>query len=260
MEPDFTIRKVAIIGARGQMGGLFAARCRDAGIEVAAVDRPLTDEKIAAGFAGADIVYVSVPAAAMAQVMERIQPFLAPPHILVDNVSVKVAPLKDMARCYDGPIVGTHPLFGPVPPDEARVAVTPGRADDPGRDEAAMRVVEDWTLRLGFTPFRTTAEQHDKAAAQIQGLNFVTTVAYLAALGQQEDILPFLTPSFERRLVAAKKMVMEDAELFAGMFEANPFGQDAVRRFRNFLHVAAGGDVDILIDRARWWFREERDA
>ena len=108
---------------------------------------------------------------------------------------------------------------------------------------------------LGFDPFYTTADTHDAAVAQIQGLNFVTTLAYLATLAQQPEIEDFLTPSFRRRLDAAESLMNRDAEMFTGLFEANPYGQDAVRRFRNFLHVAAGGDVDLLVDHARWWWR-----
>ena len=36
-------------------------------------------------------------------------------------------------------------------------------------------------IGLGFAPFTTTAQEHDKAMAYVQGLNFISTVAYLAA-------------------------------------------------------------------------------
>ena len=45
--------------------------------------------------------------------------------ILCDVCSVKVNPLAQMLEAYDGPVVGTHPLFGPEPKpeDPLRVAV-----------------------------------------------------------------------------------------------------------------------------------------
>ncbi len=247
---DKRIRRVAIIGAGGQMGGMFAARSLAAGHEVRAMDRPLNLEKLRQGIRGADLLLLSVPAKAVDEVLELVVQVLEPPQILIDNVSVKEQPLASMLRHYAGPVVGTHPLFGPVPPEEARVALTPGRDN---KDGAACRAVAAWMQELGFTPFETTAEEHDRAAAVIQGLNFVTTVAYLSVLAHDKGVKQFLTPSFERRLEAARKMVTQDAELFAMLFETNPFSQDAVRSYRNYLHVAAGGDIDILVERAKWW-------
>ena len=245
------VKKAAVVGERGQMGNLFARRCEQAGIEIGAINRPLETATIREAVRGADLVLLSVPAPAMDPVLEQLVPHMEPHQILMDNVSVKVAPMAAMLRHYDGPVVGTHPLFGPDPdPEFQRVAVVPGR------DDAACALVDELMAHLGFTPFRTTAEEHDQAVAHIQGLNFVTSVAYLATLSHEEQWKDFLTPSFHRRLEAAKKMLTEDAELFAMLFEANPYGQDAVRRFRNFLHVAAGGDVDILVQRARWWWEQ----
>lgn len=249
-----SIDKVVVVGGRGQMGRLLLERCAAAGIEALSADRPLSREALASALKGADLFYLSVPAPAVEQVMLLAAPLLTKGQIVADNVSVKVGPLSGMLKSWDGPVVGTHPLFGPIPPEQARVALVPGR------DEAAFQAVWDWTERLGFVPFRTTAEEHDEAMALIQSLNFVTTVSYLATLSHNERLKDFLTPSFHRRLEAACKMVTHDGELFTTLFEANPFCQDAVRRFRNILHVAAGGDIDILVQRAKWWFETPDNA
>jgi prephenate dehydrogenase len=50
-------------------------------------------------------------------------------------------------------------------------------------------------------------------------------------------------------------MLIQDKEMFCAMFEANPHAQEAVRAFRGMLNLAAGGDVDLLAERARWWWR-----
>ena len=107
--------------------------------------------------------------------------------------------------------------------------------------------------RSGSRPLKPPRRSTIVRAAVIQGLNFVTTVSYLSVLAHDKGVKQFLTPSFERRLEAARKMVTQDAELFTMLFETNPFSQDAVRSYRNYLHVAAGGDIDILVERAKWW-------
>ncbi len=245
------ICKVAVIGARGQMGHLCVERCHAVGIATSEINRPITRESLAAGLEGADLILLSIPVGTLQEVLSLMDGILKPPQILIDNVSVKTAPLHDMLSLYSGPVVGTHPLFGPVPPKDPQVAIVPGR------DEEACAAVEAWNQQLGFNTFRTTAEEHDRAMAHIQGLNFVTTVAYLATLRDEPGITKFMTPSLRRRLDAAKKMILEDADMFATIFEANPYSQDTVRLYRNFLHVAAGGDVEILAERAGWWWREE---
>ena len=95
---------------------------------------------------------------------------------------------------------------------------------------------------------------HDRAAAFVQGLNFVTSVAYFAAQAAGGEVRKYLTPSFARRMVAAEKLITKDAALFEALFEANPYSHEAVRNFRSLLNIAAGGDVDLLVRRAEaWW-------
>jgi len=260
MRTDQDITRVAIVGARGQMGALFVRAFHKAGLDVATLDRPYdpdgTGAAIKAALAGAELVILSVPVTAMRAVAGTVAPHLAPESILADVCSVKMHPLALMLGAHKGPVVGTHPLFGPVIPDgfEPKVAVTPGRENAAGSAAAA---VSRLFARAGFSPFDSTAEEHDRAVACVQGLNFITTVAYLAAARQVPGIEKFLTPSFERRLEAARKMLTQDRELFQLISEDNPFMQETVRQFTAYLDIAAGGDLDLLSARASWWWRDK---
>ncbi|WP_306460422.1 prephenate dehydrogenase/arogenate dehydrogenase family protein [Desulfonatronum sp. SC1] len=249
-----TISRCCVIGSRGRMGGLFVSRLGAAGIAVIGLDQPLEQARLAEVLPDQDLLLLAVPAPAMEEVLSTCCSYCSPETIVMDVCSVKVQPLALMLRHHPGPVVGTHPLFGQEPGDDPRVAVTPGR------DESAARAVSVLMEQLGFIPFLTTAEIHDRAMASVQGLNFVTTCAYLAALAGDEEIRDFLTPSFRRRLEAARKMLTEDAALFADLFEANPYSQDAVRLFRSHLNLAAGGDVDVLAQRAGWWWRSSKQG
>lgn len=249
------IGDILIVGAQGRMGRLIAERAARAGVAVRGVDRPLTPEALAEGARGADLVLLAVPAAAMADVARRCAAVMQPTQIMADICSVKVQPLAEMLEAHPGPVVGTHPLFGPEPaPGETRVAVVPGR------DEAACAAVTAFMERLGFTPFSSTAEVHDEAMASIQGLNFVTTVAYLANLAHRPELTDFVTPSFQRRLDSARKMLTEDSALFSGLMDANPFTQESVRKYRSMLNIAAGGDIELLCERAGWWWWRNEDT
>lgn len=249
------IHKVAIVGAAGQMGGVFCKAFSDQGCEVAPLSRPYSDEDIRAALTDCDLLILSVPVTAMDSVLDQMLPHLAPPTILCDVGSVKALPMKSMLDRYDGPVVGTHPLFGPVIPEGfiPKVAIMPGRESDV---EAAARVT-DLMEACGYTCFDSTAEDHDKAMAFVQGLNYTSTVAFLAAARDVDGIENFVTPSFNRRLDSARKMLTQDAELFEIISEANPFLQETNRKFMSYLSLAAGGDLDLLADRAQWWWRNE---
>ncbi len=247
-----SIERIAIVGARGQMGALFARAFHKAGYAVTTLDRPYTEEAIREAVSGADMVLISVPVTATKDVASTLAPHMKAGAILCDVCSVKVNPLQAMLDAYSGPVVGTHPLFGPVIPEgfDPRVAVAPGRG------EGAAEAVSEVFARSGFSPFASTAEEHDRAMAVVQGLNFITTTAYLAAARQTPAIEKFRTPSFERRLEAARKMLTQDRELFQLISEDNPFLQETVRQFTAYLDLAAGGDLDLLSARASWWWRD----
>ena len=134
------------------------------------------------------------------------------------------------------------------------VCITPGAA----ATDTHIGLVEGLFKDMGCTTFRSTAEAHDSAAASIQGLNFISSLAYFATLAEHEELLPFITPSFRRRLEASRKLLTEDAPLFEWLFEANPMSQESIRQYRSFLNVAAGGDVNVLVQRAQWWWKEAR--
>lgn len=247
------IDRIAIVGARGQMGTMFHDASRAAGLDVRGLDRPLTDGDAASALADVDLLVLSVPVPAMAGVLDTLLPHLPQQAILTDVGSVKEVPMRLMLEKHSGPVVGTHPLFGPVIPEgfTPRVAVTPGRGD------SAVALVSDWVERMGYQPFASSAADHDRAMAFVQGLNFTTTVAYLAAMRDVDGIENFLTPSLARRLEAARKMLTMDKDLFSTISENNPYLQQSVRQFRSYLNVAAGGDLELLADRACWWWRKE---
>lgn len=241
-----------VLGARGRMGTRLTRDLARAGLAVAGFDLPLDQTALTQALAEADWVFLAVPVTAVAEAAATVAPHLPAGAVLLDIASVKVLPLRAMLAATTGPVVGLHPLFGPDTVAPLRVAVVPGR------EESAAAAAADLMARLGYAPFPTTAEDHDRAMAYVQGLNFLTTVAYLCA-APDLDLTPYRTPSFGRRLEAAAKLVGEDAALFTALVEANPFSLEAARRFRRYLNVAASGDLELLARKAEamlWWWRD----
>ncbi len=248
-----TAQTIAVIGCRGRMGGMLTQRWSEAGHRVVGIDLPLSDSLFATSLPGADIVMLCIPASALPEVLSHISSHLNGKQILADITSVKICPMLQLEAAYTGPVVGTHPLFGPHPQEsDLRVCITPGR----NAQEQDIRNVEGLFKDMGCTTFRSSPREHDAAVAAIQGLNFISDLAYFATLAEHEELLPFLTPSFRRRMASAHKMLTENSPLFEWLFEANPLSQETVHRYRSFLDMAASGDIDILVQRAQWWWKQ----
>lgn len=249
---DDAPRRTVIVGARGRMGAMFRRRARSVGVPVEGLDIPFDEDALAAACDGADLLLLCVPVAVLGETLQTFVPHLSPAAVVADITSVKEQPMTLMQRYWQGPVVGTHPLFGPgAHNDEPQpVAVVPGTA----AGDAHVRRVVAFFESIGCHPFMTTAADHDKAVARIQNLNFITSLVYFALLADDESLLPFLTPSFRRRHAAAQKMLTEDAPMFAGLFDANPYSQEAVRQYSKLLNIASAGDIDLLCNRAvHWW-------
>lgn len=245
-------KKTVIAGSRGRMGAMLMGRGAGAGLEMAGIDLPFAAGDMANACQDADLLLLCVPAPRLEGLVKKLVSFLPPHAVLGDITSVKENPMRQMEKHWPGAVVGAHPLFGPksLPGQDMPVAITPGKRAS-AKDAA---LVKSFFQKLGCRVFETTPEKHDMAMARIQNLNFITNVAYFAALAGQEDLLPFLTPSFERRRKAAEKMLTEDGEMFSGLVEANPHSQEAARQFRRLLDLAASGDIQLLCKRAQWWF------
>ena len=153
------------------------------------------------GVVFAAVALLCVPVAVLGETLQTFVPHLSPAAVVADITSVKEQPMTLMQRYWQGPVVGTHPLFGPgAHNDEPQpVAVVPGTA----AGDAHVRRVVAFFESIGCHPFMTTAAEHDKAVARIQNLNFITSLVYFALLADDESLLPFLTPSFRRRHAGA---------------------------------------------------------
>ncbi len=248
------IEKTAIIGERGKMGRLLSSLMQGAGQKVLALDKPLDRERMDKYLPSCELVLVCTPVEALPGALQEMSPFLSRTSILADISSVKVNSMRRMREIFSGPIVGTHPLFGPEPDaqTELRCALCP----DDSANEMHLEKTENLFSSIGLRTFRTTPREHDEAMACIQGLNFITSLCYFASLPRDLDLSKFATPSFMRRMESARKMITEDSDLFTDLFEANPYSAESVRRFKSFLNLAAAGELNLLSDKAAWWWHE----
>ena len=252
------MKRVVIAGCRGRMGAMLMERfARAQDIQPAGLSRPYRARDVEDACRGARAVILCVPPEALAETAGKLVPHMEPGTIFADITSVKELPMRQMEAAWAGPVVGTHPLFGPLQAEglELRTAIVPGCA----ASEADVGFIEDLVRILGSVTFRTTAGEHDIAEARIQGMNFITTAVYFAMTAEDPGLLRYVTPSFMRRMNAARKQLMEDGPLFTWLFQANPHSQSMVRTYRNLLSLAAAGDIGLILDKAQWWWQDGED-
>ncbi len=249
---------ISVVGAGGRMGamlrGVWRAKHRVFGLDRrpdAAGALALRSGDLAAAIPRSDLVVLCVPAPAMEETLGRLAPFLRQGQILADVCSVKVNPMRWMESVHAGPVVGTHPLFGPENDRAgARVALVPGRkaaGEDVARLEGLFR-------GLGCLPFLTTAEEHDRACSLSQSLHFVLAAAYFAA-ASREDVEPYITPSFMRHVEASKNELTRNAAMFCEFTRANPLFPGVLKEFTGLLAESGGEALDSLVARAARWYR-----
>ena len=109
---------VSLVGSNGRMGQmltrLLAAKVKTVHpIDLRPGLRTLHDDDLKESIPASDMVLLAVPASNLETVLKSVCRFMRYDALLTDITSVKMLPMKLMEKYHNGPVVGTHPLFGP---------------------------------------------------------------------------------------------------------------------------------------------------
>jgi prephenate dehydrogenase len=218
---------VALIGGSGQMGRWFQRFFTDQGLTVLAADLDTrqTPHEVAAQ---ADVVMLSVPIPKVVAIIQDIAPHLRPDAALMDNTSVKLRPLDAMLKAFPGEVVGTHPLFGPKEKSiEGRTVVL-----CPGRGKRWFDWLKDLLEKAGARVKVTSAKEHDRLMAVVQGLSHFVLIALEKSIRQlgvsPQDLEDFSTPTFATLHRLAQRLLSQDSQLYACIQVANPANRPAL--------------------------------
>jgi prephenate dehydrogenase len=257
---------VGLIGGQGQMGRWFQRFFTDRGVKVLVADlgTPQTSQEVAAL---ADVVIISVPIPAVKQVVREVAGHLRPEAALMDLTSVKQAPMKAMLTHFSGEVVGTHPLFGP---GEDSIA---GRTMVlcPGRGERWFNWLKALLEDAGARVKVATAAEHDRLMAVVQGLSHFTLIALEMAIRElgvpSQDLEDFATPTFTTLHNLARRLLSQDAALYACIQLHNPANrlalralEDAVADILYFIQRQNAGGLVRLIESVKEGFISEGKA
>jgi len=236
-----------IIGGTGQMGRFFAEVFEGAGLEVIVSGREtaLTNRDVAEM---ADLVMVSVPIRATVGVILEIAPLLTRDQIFCDLTSLKVEPVRAMLASR-AEVIGLHPMFGPgaVSLRGQTIVAIPARCA-PTTLERLLSIFRDQGAAITLT----TAEDHDRMMAVIQGLTHFGALAKAEAIRRTgtdvDETLSFTSPIYRIEMGLAGRLLAQDAGLYGDMLLMNPAVPEMLATFaeavRTLREIVESGDSD----------------
>lgn len=178
--------------------------------------------------AASDVVVIAVPVQRMEEVLRSLAPHLKHGALVIDVASVKIKPTEMMQDILPQhvAVVGTHPLFGPQSGKNGIEGLNIAVCNV--RGERATGVSQFLRDQLKLNVFETTAEDHDRQLAYVQGLTHL-----LAKVVVSMDLPEFqLTTKTYDLMTQMVGMIRYDSdELFKAIERENPFTAEAKKSF-----------------------------
>ena len=220
-------------GAFGQfciphLARFFDLRLCDASPGVVAVAAQHDIEAVdLAEIAGQNVIILAVPLKALAEVARAIAPHLKPGALVIDVCSVKMKPLALLRESLPDfvEIIGTHPLFGPQSGRDGIAGLPIAICGGGAREKLLARFLRE---KLKLKVIRTSAEDHDRQMAHVQGLTHVIARAIVA---MDLPTLALATPTFGHLMRMVDTVRHDSEELFRTIAAENPFVDQVKREF-----------------------------
>ena len=190
-----TGKMATLVGANGGFGQLFAGRLRHEGWKVAGVDlSPAANDKESwSGFSvvaenesttdadgflkASSLIILCVPSEAAFWWIDHAAPLLSAESLCLDVLSVKTqVQAKAAAAGFAGEYLSLHPMFAPRW-GFANYAVAAITVQDGPRSVEFLDMIQSWGSRV----VKLSAEEHDKAAAVLQGGAHAAVLAFARA-------------------------------------------------------------------------------
>lgn len=186
--------------------------------------------------AGCSIVILAVPISQTELMIKKISGLLKPGCLLVDTCSVKVYPCQWLRENIpeNVQIMGTHPMFGPVPSkfdidkqvwniNGLQIVLCPLRIKS-----EYLEIVKNFLTDLHLEVIVTSPEDHDEQnAVTLSLVHFLGRSLFEADIRKQR----IFTPGFENLLKIYDHTTNDDWQLFFDMNNYNPFAEQARHQF-----------------------------
>lgn len=241
--------RVLVVGGLGKMGAIFADLFRRANCDVFIADFPdfldESHEKFGDFFVEtqtslafemtekSDIVVLAVSLLSMAEVIKKYAPYVSRGALLFDVASVKSSPVELMQKyAHEGvEILGTHPLFGPIPNILGQTMVLCPMTSK----SFWLPAIQSFFEHCGLISVVVTAEEHDKNTAFTQPLLHAVLLAFVATLVEKkknvEQVGVFATTFFRVQSALASRILSQKSELFSQIAFQNKHALSTMKTF-----------------------------
>lgn len=177
-----------------------------------------------------DIIILAIPLEEYGPILTSLAPHLNKDALIVDVCSVKLMPAKIIKKHLPGHanFLLTHPLFGPRSASKTLKGHTLIVCEKMGESaDVALKFVN---TKLGINLYHCTADEHDKAMAQVHALTFFIA----KSLEETEDCdSVFLTPSYRMIMELREFSKGHSSQLFNTIQNGNPYASEIRQKLIN---------------------------
>ncbi len=248
---------IGIVGGNGKMGTWFRRFFEDEGYTVLISDKD-TELSNAELVKKSDVVLFSVPIDVTSEVIESVLPESREAQLWMDTTSIKALSVPVMRRSK-AEVLGMHPMFGPS------ISSLKGQTLILCEDR-----IEKWSGWFGGIVQKhegrikkTTAKEHDKMMATIQGLTHFSLISLGYAFKELgldiEESLEYTSPIYRMRLDMVGRILAQDPRLYADIAILNPETQEVMRSYINSIMKLYMLIKDEDTGRFMEFFRESAD-
>jgi len=260
-------QRVLVVGGAGRMGRWLCRFFRSRGWDVVVNDiaGPLDgfpfEPNLQKGVQGADVIAVSVPMSASAEILRSIT-VLKPKGLVFDVCSLK-APIEGELRAMGRSglrIASVHPLFGPNLWPISSGSIT---FSDCGNSKAVLEARELFRAS-GATFVDISLERHDESMAFLLGLSHLCLLTFARCVAESPfDFAGLTSPAgttFSRLSIAAAGLLADPPTLLRDIQALNPHTPLIHRRIRETLDewenatASEGSDFLHLVRQTRMDF------
>lgn len=235
------IKKIAIIGAGGRMGGWFSRYLSvRKGITLTLYDIQPFSAKYPANTTistdivncvdRADLVIVCVPISKMPHIIQECGTKMKPSAILVEISSIKNRSYKELKRVpkHLKPLC-IHPMFGPAArrADLMKIILIPVR-----NKNYELRITKE-LFRGAIISVVPDAETHDRFMSIILGLTYFTNLVFATFVSKQdyESLREFAGTTFKIQSLLSTSILQEEPDLILALLSQNPLVRKQVRKY-----------------------------
>ena len=229
VNPD--CKKVVIIGGDGQLGRIFVDLFTRSHYHVQTLEQ--ADWPNSADIlADVSLVIVAVPIRLTAMVIQKLSR-LPENCILADVTSIKEAPLYEMMKVHNGPVVGLHPMFGPDVTGLVKQTIIACEGRLPEQYHWLLEQFQVWGAKI----YPVEAHAHDQAMSMVQVMRHFSTIAYgYHLMTEGADIAQLVemsSPIYRLELIMVGRLFAQDPVLYTDIIFAN---QDNIAMMKRFAY------------------------